>query len=77
MRQVEFTLSEPLIEFLSHYRQYGYKDKSAMIQAALLRLQHDIEARQLRESAALYAEVYAEDGELQELTVSALDAWPE
>ena len=77
MRLVEFTLSEPLLDFLSHYRQYGYKDKSGMIQAALLRLQHDIEARQLRDSAALYAEVYAEDGELQELTVSALDAWPE
>ncbi len=32
-----------------------------MVQAALLQLQRDIEQRQLHESAALYAEVYAED----------------
>jgi hypothetical protein len=77
MRQVELTLSEPLLEFLSHYRQYGFTDMSAMVQAALLKLQRDIEQRQLHESAALYAEVYAEDGNLRELTGSALVGWPE
>lgn len=77
MRQVELDLPEPLLEFLSHHRQYGFKDTSAMVQAALLHLQHEIEQRQLRESAALYTEVYAEDDDLSELTDSALAGWPE
>ena len=77
MQQAKFSLSEPLLEFLSHYRQYGYKDKSAMVQAALLRMQQEYETNQLRESAALYAEVYAEDAELRELTDGAVSGWPE
>jgi hypothetical protein len=77
MQQAKFSLSEPLLEFLSHYKQYGFKDKSAMVQAALQRMQHEIEQRQLRESAALYAEVYAEDAELRELTDIAISGWPE
>jgi metal-responsive CopG/Arc/MetJ family transcriptional regulator len=76
MPQAKFSLSEPLLEFLNHYRQYGYKDKSAMVQAALLRMQQEYETNQLRESAALYAEVYAEDAELRELTDS-VSGWPE
>lgn len=77
MQQAKFSLAEPLLDFLSHYRQYGFKDKSAMVQAALLQLQRDIEERQLRESAALYAEVYAEDDDLRGLTDSAIGGWPE
>jgi hypothetical protein len=77
MQQAKFSLSDPLLDFLSHYRQYGFKDRSAMVQAALLHLQRDIEQRQLRESAALYAEVYAEDDDLQELTDCAINGWPE
>ncbi len=77
MRQVELNLPEPLLEFLSHHRQYGFKDTSAMVQAALLNLQRDIEQRRLLESAALYADVYAEDDDLQELTHNALAGWPE
>jgi metal-responsive CopG/Arc/MetJ family transcriptional regulator len=77
MQQAKFSLSEPLLEFLSHYRQYGYKDKSAMVQAALLRMQQEYETNQLRESAALYAEVYIEDAELRELTDRAMSGWPE
>ncbi len=42
MQQAKFSLSEPLLEFLSHYRQYGYKDKSAMVQAALLHMQRNM-----------------------------------
>jgi hypothetical protein len=77
MQQAKFSLSAPLMEFLSHYQQYGFKDKSAMVQAALLRLMKEYEQRQLEESAALYAELYEEDIELQELTNSALAGWPE
>ncbi len=77
MRQVELNLPESLLEFLSHHRQYGFKDTSAMVQAALVHLQRDIEQRQLLESAALYADVYAEDDNLPELTNSALAGWPD
>mgnify|MGYP000899922544 CR=1 FL=1 len=77
MPQVELNLPEPLLDFLNHYRQYGFKDKSAMVQAALLDLQRDIEQRQLLESATLYADVYAEDDDLPELTNSALAGWPD
>lgn len=77
MQQAKFSISEPLMEFLSHYRQYGFKDKSAMVQAALLHLRQEYERRQLEESAQLYAEVYAEDAELQELADSAAAGWPE
>jgi hypothetical protein len=77
VQQAKFSISEPLMEFLSQHRQYGFKDKSAMVQAALLHFRHEYERRQLEESAALYAEVYAEDTDVQELTNSALGGWPE
>lgn len=77
MQQAKVSLTEPLAEFLSHYRNYGYKDKSAMVQAALLQMKQELEQRQLRESAALYAELYAEDNELRELTDGAVAGWPE
>lgn len=72
MQQVKFSLSDPLLEFLSHYQQYGFKNKSAMVQAALQGLMQEYEQRRLEESAALYAELYEEDAELQELTNAAL-----
>ncbi len=77
LRQVKFSLAPALIEFLNHYKQYGYKDKSSMVQAALVELQEDINLQQLKESAELYAEIYEQDTELQELTHAAIDGWPE
>ncbi len=77
MQQAKFSLSESLLEFLSDHRQYGFKDKSAMVQGALLQMKQELEQHQLRESAALYAEVYAEDDELGEITESAVTGWPE
>lgn len=77
MQQAKVSLTESLVEFLSHYRQYGFKDKSAMVQAALLQMKQELEHRQLKESAALYAEVYAEDDDLRELTDGAAAGWPE
>lgn len=77
MQQAKFSLTAPLLEFLSHYQQYGFKDKSAMVQAALQQLMKEYEQRQLEESAALYAELYEEDAELQGLTKDALTGWPE
>jgi hypothetical protein len=77
MQQAKFTLEPQQIEFLSQHRIYGYKDKSAMVRAALARLQHLLEQESLRESADLYAELMAEDEDLQELTDSAVTGWPE
>ena len=76
MQQAKFSLTDPLLDFLSQYQQYGFKDKSAMVQAALLRLMREYEQRQLEESADLYAQVYEKDADLQELTASAVAGWP-
>jgi hypothetical protein len=39
--------------------------------------QEKLELQSLQESADLYAEIYAEDMELQKLTEAALVEWPE
>ncbi len=48
-----------------------------MVRAALDRLQEKLELQNLRESADLYAEIYDDDAELQELTETATSGWPE
>lgn len=77
MQQAKFSLSPPLVEFLNNYKRFGFKDKSSMVQAALQRLKEDFELQQLKQSADLYAEVYDQDTELQELTETAVAGWPE
>jgi len=77
MQQAKFSLTSPLVRFLSNYSRYGFKDKSSMVRAALLRLKEDIELQSLKQSADLYAEIYEEDAELQELTEVAAAGWPE
>ncbi len=77
MQQAKFSLTLTLIEFLNNYRIYGFKDKSSMVRAALLRLKEELELQSLKQSANLYAEVYEEDVELQELTEVAVVGWPE
>ena len=66
-----------LIGFLSNYKFYGFKDKSSMVRAALLRLKEEFELKTLRQSANLYAEIYEEESDLQELTEAAVVGWPE
>ncbi len=77
MQQAKFSLTFTLVEFLNNYKFYGFKDKSSMVRAALLRLKEELELQSLRQSANLYAEVYEEDSELQELTETAIAGWPE
>ena len=77
MQQAKFSLTPPLIDFLGNYKRYGFKDKSSMVRAALLRLQDEMELEKLKQSADLYAELYAEDAELFELTEAATADWPE
>jgi len=77
MGQAKFSFRESQAKFISHYKAYGFKDKSAMVRAALDLFQTALEKEKLKESAFLYAETYAQDQELKELTDSALAGWPE
>jgi Arc/MetJ-type ribon-helix-helix transcriptional regulator len=77
MYQAKISLTEPLVEFLASYKTYGFKDKSAMVRAALAQLQQNLELEQLKASAELYAELYEDEAELQEITAAALAEWPE
>ncbi len=77
MQQAKFSLAPPLVEFLNSYKLFGFKDKSAMVQAALQRMKEEYTLRQLQQSANLYAELYEQDAELQEVTESAITGWPE
>jgi len=77
MQQAKFSLTFSLMEFLNNYKAYGFKDKSSMVRAALLRLKEEFELKSLKQSADLYAEIYEEEDDLQELTETAIAGWPE
>lgn len=77
MLQAKFSITPMLSEFISDYKVYGFKDKSSMVQAALLHLKEKLEIQNLTNSAALYAEIYDEEPELQKLTDAAVKEWPE
>jgi hypothetical protein len=78
MISTNFSLEEDQLDFLNQYQQYGFKDQNELIQMALRRLREELELRHLQESAEMYAELYENDLELQELTHLATDsAWLE
>jgi cell shape-determining protein MreC len=54
------------------------KDREDIEQLARFQLinAEEVERQELEKSAALYAEVYAEDEELQQLTDAAIAHWP-
>ena len=72
MQQAKVSLTPSLIELLNNHKLYGFKDKSAMVRAALQQFQEELALKELEESADLYAELYEEDQELQELTEAAV-----
>ncbi len=76
MQQAKFSVAESQIEFINQYSRFGFKDKSLMVRAALEELRKKLENQSLKESAELYAEIYQNDEELQELTNSAISDWP-
>ena len=77
MIKAQFELEESHIRFLEHCRAYGFDDHSAAVRRGLDSLRLALgEEQGLRESAALYAEVYDEDDEMKALTKSALANWP-
>jgi Arc/MetJ-type ribon-helix-helix transcriptional regulator len=77
MVPTKVTLERSQIEFLAQFKDLGFKDKSSVVRLALNRLQQDLERQELEQSANLYAEVYGEDSELQDLTAIATADWPE
>ena len=69
-------LNEAQVNFLNHYQEYGFDSQEAMIQLALDKLKEELEDKDLEESAKLYAEIYQEESELQELTEAACADFP-
>jgi len=65
MVQSKITLTDDLADFLSVYKEFGFKSKSDMIRDALERLKKDLVKRRLEESAMLYREIYENDEETQ------------
>ena len=76
MIQATFSLEESQLRFLEQCKAFGFKDKSEAVRIALEHLRQEMEQRRLQESAHLYAQVYDEDHELQELAESAVLDWP-
>ncbi|RIK75772.1 hypothetical protein DCC62_12645 [candidate division KSB1 bacterium] len=77
MTQAKFSLEESHVNFLNRFKKYGFKDKSALIRTALERLEKELEMEKLKSSAEIYASLYENDKELQELTNLAMVEWPE
>lgn len=77
MAQAKFTLEQSHIDFLEQFKDRGFKDKSAIVRLALDRLAQELDREELARSADLYAELYAEDLELQQLTDAACVGWPQ
>jgi len=77
MKEQIFKLDESIINFLNRCQEYGFQDPSEVVRFALQKLQLTLEADNLQESATLYAEIYAGDRELQELTEVGLEEWPQ
>jgi hypothetical protein len=77
MIQAKFSLRESHLLLLEECKQYGFKDKSALVRAALDHLSAELKRQRLRNSAALLAELYNEDEETREWTNATLSEWPE
>ncbi len=77
MLQAKFSVEETQAHFLSNFKAYGFKDKSSMLRAAIDYFKKEMELETLKRSADLYSEIYYEDGDLQELTETAITGWPE
>lgn len=77
MPQAKLTLTDDQAEFLNPFAALGYPDKSSLVREALARFQDELAQKRLRESADLYAEVYSEEEDLQQLTSQAMEDCPE
>ena len=76
VKEYTFKLDESIGQFVDRFQDYGFQDPRELVISALERLQSALELAKLEESAALYAEIYQEDPELQALTEAGLEEWP-
>ena len=76
MQQAKFSIDEQRMQFIDQFKEFGFKDKSDLMRNALDCLKKWFEKEQMRMSADLYAELYAEDREIRELTEAANHYWP-
>lgn len=77
MLQAKFSVEETQVQFLNRFKSFGFKDKSAMLRAAIEHFKKELELERLKRSADLYAEIYDKDEALKELTGAASEGWPE
>lgn len=77
MPQAKFSLSQAQLDFINRHEALGFPDRSALVRHALDDLKARLAQKRLTESARLYAELYAEEQELRELTESAIEDWPQ
>ncbi len=77
MQQAKFSLSPSQINFINRHQSWGYPDKSSLVREALDEMKAKLARERLAESARIYAEVYAEEEQLRELTEAALEDWPQ
>ncbi|MCT7957990.1 hypothetical protein [Laspinema palackyanum] len=76
MKEYTFKLDDSISQFVEQFQDYGFQDSRALVMAALQRFQSALESAKLQESAALYAEIYEEEPELQALAEAGLEEWP-
>ncbi|MCB2205095.1 hypothetical protein KQI65_10125 [bacterium] len=76
MKQAKFSIDESHLRVLEQCKRYGFKDKSALVRAALDLFSSELERQRLEASAELYAEVYDGDEEMKEWTEDAATQWP-
>jgi len=76
MPQAKFSLSDAQLEFINRHEAWGFPDRSALVRQALDQMKARLAQERLAESAQLYAEVYAEEQDLRDLTETALEDWP-
>ena len=77
MLQAKFSIEEPQARFLNNCKDYGFKDKSSMLRAAIIHFKKEFELKRLIKSAELYSEIYSENKDLKELIDTATTGWPE
>ena len=76
MQQIKISLKDDQIDFISNYSNFGFKDKSSAVRAAIDEYRKRLDKKELMKSAELYAEIYEQDEELRDLTNSAMEDWP-
>lgn len=75
MKKPTFKLYKSQLKFLELCQNNGFKDPSELVRIAIQRWELALETEPLKEEAMLYAEVYAEETELQELVALGLEEW--